>query len=255
MSSESGRVIIKLPKTSIPYKYIEPVLIDIDNLVIHEEIVEARLKELTEKIRRENAVDMPIVVAPIPGTSKYLIVDGHHRWAAVKALGYRRIPCIVIDYYSPDVKLKTWLPGIIGDVKPVLEEVARRGLKTSTCDYTIDSVLELDPGLLEKSSFIVLGRELCVAINGGIEGQKIVSRVLSDLNLKDLVTLVYYGELVEAVEDLKTGWLSYLFVRKALTKEDVMNYVKNGGVYAPKTTRHILPFYPAKTYTPLDKLQ
>lgn len=255
MSSSTGKVIIKLPKTSIPYKYVEPVLIEVDKLVNHEELVDARLRELMDKIRSENAVDMPIVVTPIPGTDKYLIVDGHHRWAAVKALGYRKIPCIIIDYFSQDVKLKTWLPGIIGDVKPVLEEVARRGLGVAECRYSVDTSGDIDAKLLEESSFIVLGRDLCRAISGGVEGQKIVSQVLNELNMKGLFTLVYYGELSEALEDLKSGWLHYLFIRKSLTKEDVMRYVRNGGVYAPKTTRHILPFYPAKTYTPLDALR
>ena len=254
MSSEAGKVIIKLPKTSIPYKYVEPTLIDVDKLVNHEELVEARLRELVDKIRSENAVDMPIIVTPIPGTDKFLIVDGHHRWAAVKALGYRKIPCVIIDYFSPDVKLKTWLPGIIGDVEPVLNEVSKRGLKISTCNYDPDTLGEIDVKLLEESSFIVLGKNLCRAISGGIEGQKIVSQVLNELNMKGLFTLVYDGELSEALEDLKSGWLTYLFIRKILTKEDVMNYVKKGLVYAPKTTRHILPFYPAKTYTPLSKL-
>jgi len=254
-SSEPGKVIIKLPKTNIPYKYVEPVLLDVDKLINHEELVEARLAELKERILRENAVDMPIVVTPIPGTDKYLIVDGHHRWAAVRELGYRKIPCVVIDYFSDDVKLKTWLPGIIGDVRPVLSEVEKRGLKITDCPYTPDSAGEIDGKLLEESSFIVIGRDLCKSISGGIEGQKIVSNVLNELNVKGLFTLVYYGELSEALEDLKSGWITYLFIRRSVTKEDVMNYVKKGGVYAPKTTRHILPFYPAKTYTPLDKLK
>ncbi|MET1159888.1 MAG: DUF5603 domain-containing protein [Thermoprotei archaeon] len=247
-----GKVIIKLPKLNIPYKYIEPVLLDVDKLVPHEEIVEGRLNDLIEQFLRDNAVDMPIVVAKIPGTDKFLIVDGHHRWAAVKKMGLHKIPCVVINYFSNEVKLMTWYPAIIGSIKQVLNELSRNGLTVKKCSYNIS---ELDEKVISKYAFIILGLRECYAINGGIEEQKIVSKVLSELNVKGYFILVYYGELNEAIEDLEKGEIDYLFLRKRVTKEEVMEMARKNRVYAPKTTRHVLPFYPAKTYTPLEKLK
>ena len=248
----SGRVIIKIPKLDIPYKYVEPVLIPVDKLVPHEEIVEGRLKDLIEKIKSENAVDMPIVVARIPGSDKYLIVDGHHRWAALKEMGYKLVPCVVIDYFSDDVRLMTWYPAVIGDISPILEELEREGVEYNEIKCPDRKI---DDNLLEGNAFIIVGQDKCFEIRGGIEEQKIVSRVLSKLNIENKFILAYYGDLEEALTDLKKGEITYLFIRKNVTKEEVIEMARQNRVYAPKTTRHILPYYPAKTYTPLEKLK
>lgn len=252
----NDRVIIKLPRLNIPYRYIEPVLIEIDKLVPHEEIVEGRLSDLINKIKREKSVDMPIVVARIPNSNKYLIVDGHHRWAALKNMGYKYIPCVIIDYFSEDVKLMTWYPAIIGDIEPVLEELRYANVKyiRITCpNNSLDK--EIPKDMLENIAFLVIGHDKCFKIPGSVEEQKKVSHIISRLNLEDKFILVYYGDLEEAIADLKKKEITYLFVRKNVTKEDVMNMARQNKVYAPKTTRHILPFYPAKTYTPLEKLK
>lgn len=251
--SRRGRVIIKLPKTSIPVKYVEPVLIDVDKLLPHEEIVPGRLKDLMEKIRREGVVDMPIVVAPVPGTDKYLVVDGHHRWAAVKELGCRKVPAVIIDYFDERVKLKTWYPAIIGPIDRVLEELRREGLRIEECRIENNALNDEELG---KYAFVIVGKNNeCYKIHGGIREQKIVSKILSRLNLEGEFILVYYGEKREALKDLENKEIDYLFLRKPPTKQEVIETAKQNQVYSPKTTRHILPYIPATTNTPLDKLK
>ncbi|MEZ0394247.1 MAG: DUF5603 domain-containing protein [Desulfurococcaceae archaeon] len=251
MSSQAGQVIVKIPKLNIPTKYVEPILIDVDKLVSHEEIVEGRLRALADKISREGVVDMPIVVAPIPGTDKYLIVDGHHRWAALKAMGYRKIPCIVIDYFDGKVGLKTWLPAIKGPIEPFLENAMKHGLPVEACS----GGRPLDE-LLGSNAFVILGRDgRSWCVRGSIEEQKAVSKILGDLNMEGAFVLYYYGELDDAMAGLRGGEVDYLFLRKAVTKQEVMEMARRGQVYAPKTTRHILPFIPAFTNTPLELLK
>jgi hypothetical protein len=250
-----AKVVIKLPKIQSKVKRVEPVLLDVDKLVAHEEIVPGRLRDLMEKIRREGVVDMPIVAAPIPGTDKYLVVDGHHRWAAVKELGYRKVPAIVIDYFDPSVKLETWYPAFQGKLEDFLEEARRLGLETSECsiEKPEDAAKLADTG---EYAFILVGRNgECIAIRGGVEEQKKVSKILNKLNLEDKIILYYYGVREEALQDLKKGEISYLLLRKPPTKQDVIQLAKQGKVYSPKTTRHILPYTPAFTNTPLEKLK
>lgn len=250
--SSKARVLVKIPKLNIPYKYVEPALIHVNQLVPHEEIVEGRLRDIIEQFKRDDAVDMPIVVAPIPGTDKYLIVDGHHRWAAVKEMGYSYVPCVVVDYFSSEIKLHTWYPAIKGSIKSFLEVAGKTGLSIEKCSFEA-SVPE---DVLSKYSFIVIGGSgECYAIRGGVEEQKTVSKILSELNMQGEFTIVYYGSREDALEDLVKGDIDYVFLRKSVTKEEVMEMARRNEVYAPKTTRHILPYYPAKTYTPLDKLR
>lgn len=246
-------VIIKLPKLDIPVKRVEPVLIDVDKMVPHEEIVTKRLEDVKKMILDLDAVDMPIIVAPIPGTDKYLIVDGHHRWAALKELGYRKAPAIVVDYFDPGIKLETWYPAIIGGIEDFLQEASKE-LAIEEAELNEEQAVKL----LERGSiaFIILSRDgKAWIIRGGVEEQKKVSKILNKLNVEGKVKLAYYGLREEAIQDLEKGEINYLFLRKPPTKQEVIEIARQGKVYSPKTTRHILPYIPAKTYTPLNQLK
>ncbi len=247
----SPTVIVKIPKYNIPVKHVEPVFIDIDKMLPHEEIVTKRLEDLKKMILDLNAVDMPLIVAPIPGTNKYLIVDGHHRWAALKELGARKAPAIVIDYFDPSVKLYTWYPAFSGELNVFLDELMKNGVKYRECRINDKT---LDEEELGKYAFIIVGRNgVCIAIEGGIEEQKKVSAILDKLNVNGKIKLAYYGVKEDAFKDMDKGEITYVLLRKIPTKEEVMKIVKEGKVFSPKTTRHVLPYIPAKTYTPLEK--
>ncbi len=244
----SSKVIIKIPKYDIPIKRVEPVMIDIDKMLPHEEIVSKRLEDLMDFIKKLDAVDMPLIIAPIPGTDKYLIVDGHHRWAALKELGAKKAPSIIIDYFDNRVKLYTWYPAFSGDLEIFLKKLKEEGINYSTCKSgDIDKLIE------EKDyAFILIGRgDICIIIYGGIEGQKKVSHILDRLNVEGLIKLAYYGLKEDALRDLEKREIDYLLLRKIPSKEEVMEIVRKGEVFSPKTTRHVLPYIPDKTYTPL----
>ncbi|MGC8974919.1 MAG: chromosome partitioning protein ParB, partial [Thermoprotei archaeon] len=71
--SSREKVRIKIPKYDIPAVKLEYVLLDAEALLPHEEIVTERLSDVIRSIEDQGALDMPIIVAPIPGSSKYLI--------------------------------------------------------------------------------------------------------------------------------------------------------------------------------------
>jgi len=47
--------------------------------------------------------DLPPVIVD---DGSWTILDGHHRHEAHRRLGYRRIPCLVVDYRSPMIRLE-----------------------------------------------------------------------------------------------------------------------------------------------------
>lgn len=251
MSSEE-KVRVRIPKYDIPVLKTKYSLLDVDILLPHEEIVTERLNDLTRKIEELKALDMPIVVAPIPGSTKYLIVDGHHRWAALKKLGCRKIPSVIIDYFDPRVRVYTWYPAFSGDAGMLVEELRRSNVVVRRCDLKISS---LDDEDLVGKAFVVFSKlEECMSIEGDVEVQRRVLRMLDTLAVRDLIRLSWYGLVSDAVEDLTKGEIDYVLLRKPYTKAEVMSYVSQGGVYPPKTTRHVLPFIPAKDYVKLELL-
>lgn len=98
-------------------------LLDVRLLRMHEQLQPDLLERTTEEIKEAGYLKRPILVAD----GHFVVLDGHHRFAALRGLGCRRIPCYVIDYFSDVVDLKTWPNAIVKEVRK--EEVIRRGLE------------------------------------------------------------------------------------------------------------------------------
>jgi len=96
-------------------------LVAISELKDHEEVDPKRVDELVESIRHTQSVADPVWVAFGTG----VILNGHHRVAALRRLGAQRVPAWVFDYHSASVRLDRWSDG-----PPIpKEEVERRALQ------------------------------------------------------------------------------------------------------------------------------
>ena len=121
---------------------------EIGRLHGHERIRPALLEQLTEQIRRDGYLRRPILVAD----RDFVILDGHHRLEALRALGARRIPAYLIDYFSDIVQLGIWPDAVVAVVTK--EEVIRRGrtgdlFPPKTSRHTMTISLEDRPTDLE----------------------------------------------------------------------------------------------------------
>jgi hypothetical protein len=82
-------------------------LLPLDALRAHEEVVPAKVVGLVVELRRSGIFVDPIWVA----RDSEVILNGHHRVAALRRLGARRVPAWVIDYESDVVRVERWNPG------------------------------------------------------------------------------------------------------------------------------------------------
>ena len=85
----------------------EFALVPIASLKEHEEVDPEAVRALTERIRAEGIVRDPLWIARGSG----VILNGHHRFHALVALGALRAPAWVFDYDDPSVELERWNPG------------------------------------------------------------------------------------------------------------------------------------------------
>ncbi len=82
----------------------EIVILDINELREHEAINPVYVKELAEQIKKEG-----FVRNPIPVDNKHnIILDGHHRYHALKYLKCKKVPVYRLDYFSDEIKLDLW---------------------------------------------------------------------------------------------------------------------------------------------------
>ncbi|MCI4323712.1 MAG: ParB N-terminal domain-containing protein [Thermoplasmata archaeon] len=82
-------------------------LVPIHALHIHEEIDPSTVREVTVSIRTEGVVREPILVAE----GSLVVLNGHHRVAALRELGVARVPAWVVPYEDPRIRLERWSPG------------------------------------------------------------------------------------------------------------------------------------------------
>jgi hypothetical protein len=82
-------------------------LVDPSRLKIHEEIDPAHVARLVADLTRDGFVAEPIWVA----RDSHVVLNGHHRLAALRELGAVRVPAWVFDYESDDVELDRWYDG------------------------------------------------------------------------------------------------------------------------------------------------
>ncbi len=86
---------------------VDIVFIRIEELREHEEIRPDYLEELKNEILSDGMLKMPIAV----DKSTYIILDGHHRLHALKKIGCKKIPVILVDYQSPSIQVLGWREG------------------------------------------------------------------------------------------------------------------------------------------------
>jgi len=124
-------------------------VLEIGRLHGHERIRPALLQELTDQIRKDGYLRRPILVADVD----FVILDGQHRVEAVRALGARRIPAYLVDYFSDVVQLGTWPDAVVSVVTK--EDVIRRGrtgdlFPPKTSRHTLTIQLEDRPTDLDE---------------------------------------------------------------------------------------------------------
>jgi len=83
------------------------VFFKIEELKEHEEIRPDYLEELKNEILSDGILKMPIAVDKNTG----IILDGHHRLHALKRIGCTKIPVVLVDYQSSNIKVVGWREG------------------------------------------------------------------------------------------------------------------------------------------------
>jgi hypothetical protein len=122
-------------------------LYPVERLRPHEATDPSHVEELARAIEESGAVQEPIWVA----RGCEVILNGHHRYAALLRLGAVRVPVWLLEYEAPEIRLDRWSPG-----PPITkEEVVARAranhlFAIQTTRHTVDVPLPSRPTPLAK---------------------------------------------------------------------------------------------------------
>ena len=98
-------------------------IVPIEGLRPHEGLDPKLVAEIRESIGSEGVLLEPILVE----RSHDVILNGHHRVAALRELGCRRVPAYVVDYFDARIELTRWPQADVDFVTK--EEVIERALR------------------------------------------------------------------------------------------------------------------------------
>ena len=77
-------------------------LISIDFLIPHEEVLLDKKEILKNNLKYKD--QSVIISSTIVCNESFVIIDGHHRYTALKELGVKKIPVTLINYFNKDIR-------------------------------------------------------------------------------------------------------------------------------------------------------
>ena len=225
------------------------VLLDIDELFGHEEIVQSQVAWLKDNLRKLGYFFRPILVAKYEN----VILDGHHRVVALKELGEEKgikkikIPCVEIEYVdNTEITLGTWHPIYTGKESfNFPDEINNIGIEWTKVEIFSPDVLN-NP----EYGFTLKTNDGNYFSLKGIQ-QEIYKKFLSHFEPE---AFDYAKTLEYAIQSIETGRGAFALLRTRVTKQDVIKSARSKKLYAPKTTRHILSFRYQDIKVPLETL-
>jgi len=240
---------------------VEIDIAPISELYIHEEIVESSLKALMFSLKKSGFQRDPIIVDEESG----VILDGMHRYSALKKLGMEYITVAKVNYLDETIILRRWFR-VYKSIKTNPELLER----------TISKVIAGKGEIEKKTITLGKGEELEYPDKTSIKiwlKNKEISEFTVNLEKLSLIDRfrvlknlekIFMSEIGERTSFLtEQQALKYIKEKKGslvvgipnITKNDVIDIATKGKVFPPKTTRHVIPARPLFVNVPLKLLQ
>jgi len=209
-----------------------------ENVIGHEEVDPGRVERLMRRLQSDGVLKNPPLVAA--EGSRYVLLDGATRVAALRELGIRDLVVQVIDYDGPGVQLHSWrhvIAGLRG--QDLVKEVrACPGLVVAASD------VETASRELSRSSilcYLVLRGGDVITIRGG-EGLEAKVALLNRLVRLYRGRAQVYRVMSDDLETLLEEYphLSAVCVFPCYTCAEILRAALNGAKLPMGITRHTI---------------
>jgi hypothetical protein len=218
----------------------ELALAPVDKLHPHEEIIPSILDKLVGEIRRSGVFKDPIIV----DSNSNVVLDGMHRLAASKIIGFKWIPVCYVDYMSDGVRVYRWWRIISGSGFREFVE------KSFNADFlgrdSVDIYVSKYPLLIFRDGFYLFHT------SGVFESLWLVKDLEANFSSRGFI--VNYDLESDAISKLDSGECSAVLTLPGVSKGDVISLAVSGKVFPHKSTRHVFPFRPMGINLPLNVL-
>mgnify|MGYP001042417740 FL=1 len=224
-------------------------IVSLDTLVLHEREENGRREKLRERITNEGRLRNPVIAATIGEGERLLVIDGVHRYFALRDLGCRDALVQIVDYQDRRIKLYTWCR-LIPHLAGFLAKTEALGLRAEKVEEKA-AIRALESGAAygyaraaDKSCILIKGNNLTLN-----EKTEILQEILDSCGKLPRV------RCEEVDENLKLGYAEGGLIVGAYTKIEVLELARSETKLPAGTTRHIVPGRVLNVDIPLDFLK
>lgn len=209
-------------------------------LVTHEDWDPRRVERLSQRIQQEGVFKHPPIVASIPETEKFVVLDGANRTVAIQSLGMPHIVAQWVAYQEPTVQLDTWYHVVAG--MPI-EEFEHALTQVTGLRLEATSLEDARLALAEHKAAAYLVCESGVRIARNTRGV-----LAADVNLLNQIVSTYRdrSDIFRASNDIWEIQKPYypgitaLVIFPRLHQGDVISAARSGQKVPTGITRHII---------------
>ncbi len=236
---------------STPILTLEISLEELNRLHIHEEIIPGKMTELVDKMPGDGVFIHPIIV----DSRSLVVLDGMHRVAAAKQIGFRYIPICLVDYSNPHIEIACWYRMFKGlsKVDEAADAISEAGLepveKTYEEAHRMIESREVVTGFFSESWSLV-ARGYAEDIRSRYDTIKKLEKILQGKGHQ-----MGYSTDKDAQLRISSSEYSSGLMTPTVTKKEVVETALAGKVFAQKTTRHLIPARPMNVNIPITWLR
>jgi len=229
-------------------------VVPVSSLLPHEEILTHAVNKLTLELKGQVELKNPIII-----DENGIVLDGNHRMFAFKSLKLKYISVCRIDYFSQAVKLKYWfrvfenctdmrrLEGVLEEMNVKIEPVAdQKSLESKM------GTGHFNWGIQQGRFFAILRFDEKI-VHDAVSAYAQIKRFQQKLSREDHpLKYVPCGQVLDCDFKDELDEKTIIIWTPRITKAMVVNAAKKGKVFAPKTTRHLIPARPLNVDVPVD---
>jgi len=231
-----------------PQIALELGIAELRSLHIHEEIIPGAKEALKRKILDDAVFLDPIIV----DKESRVVLDGMHRVAASKEIGFRYIPVCYVDYGNPNLFLRSWYRTFCAPVTVEKAEQVLEGLKLR-CSRCAPEEGHLRVQSRKAIAALCWDSEALV-VDGSTDNIEDMYSRIRDMEEVLRVFVMGYATEQDARENTHRGVYSGYLETPCVGKDEVVRVALADRVFPQKTTRHVIPARPMGVRVRLDWL-
>jgi hypothetical protein len=231
---------------------MELEIVRVESLLLHERILPHLAERLALEFKNWANLENPVIV-----DKNHIVLDGNHRTYVFKKLDFKYIPVCRIDYSDCSAQLRYWFRVIgnlksLDDLKRIIAELGGHVQQVEGKE-ALKSALEkncLCFGIQQANSFALVHfcEDLVCDAVGAYDALEKLQHLLAEKGMKvDYIPcqLVSEGRYCEGLDSSQM-----VIWTPQITKEMVVDAARTERVFAPKTTRHLIPARPLNVNVP-----